>query len=346
MSTITTRKLRTIITRLKEPRRVASYIGTHLAYLLKLNRVPCTPPRIDLEPNNTCNLRCHHCQVTHWSKPAAHMDMPAFNRVLSQFPGLISIKLQGMGEPLLNRELVNMLREGERRGIGMEFFSNGTVLSHEHRDQLLTLDNTRIIISVDGATAETFESIRVGSSFEKVVENVRQLVKSRGSRRYPAVSLATVITGRNLQEVPAIVRLAAELRVDHLTLQTSLTDWGKKEINDYNESIRVRLESGEMTAILNEARRVAAELNVDLRIFTQDYYSRKNKCPWPWKRAFIAANGDVVPCCIIADADTMKMGNVFEESFSEIWNSGKYRELRRRIRKHELYDFCKNCYVD
>lgn len=346
MSRITIRKLRTIITKLKEPKRVAHFLGTHLAYLLKLNRVPFTPPRIDLEPNNTCNLRCRHCQVTYWSKPAVHMDMPAFNRVLSQFSGLLSIKLQGMGEPLLNRELVAMLREGERRGISMEFFTNGTVLSHEHTVQLLKLNKTRIIISVDGATAETFESIRVGSSFEKVIGNVRELVKSRGNSRYPEVSLATVITGRNLHEVPAIVRLAGELRVDHLTLQTSLTDWGKKEINDYNKSIRVKLESGDMTDILNEARRVAAELNVDLRIYTQDYYSRKNKCYWPWKRAFIAANGDVVPCCIIADADTMKMGNVFEQSFAEIWNSPKYRELRRRIRNHELYDFCKKCYID
>jgi radical SAM protein with 4Fe4S-binding SPASM domain len=340
------RKLRTIITKLKEPRRVANYFGTQIGYLLKLSKVPFTPPRIDLEPNNTCNLRCRHCQVTYWSKPAVHLDMPAFKRVLGQFPGLLSIKLQGMGEPLLNRELVAMLREGERRGISMEFFTNGTVLSHEHKAQLLALNRTRIVISVDGATAETFESIRVGSSFEKVIGNVRELMESRGNRRYPEVSLSTVITGRNLHEVPAIVKLAGQLKVDYLSLQTSLTDWGKEEINEYNKSIRVRLESGVMTDILNEARRVAAEFNVDLRIYTQDYYSRKNKCTWPWKRVFIAANGDVVPCCIIADADTMKMGNVFEQSFAEIWNSPKYRELRRRIKNHELYEFCKKCYID
>jgi len=339
-------RLRKIAFTLRDPRRVSTHFGTRLAYRLKLLKVPFLPPWMDIEPNNTCNLRCGHCQVPHWSKPAACLDEKSFARILDQLPGLVGVKLQGMGEPLLNRSLMTMLREGERRGLRMEFFSNGTVLSAEHADQLRLLHNTRIVFSIDGATAETFESIRAGGCLAKVVDNVRKLVERRGNNRKPSIAVATVITAKNLHEVPAIVRLAKEIGVDDLSVQTSLTDWGKKELEAHNKAIRVRLESTEMTAILNEARRVAAEVNIKLHIYTQDYYSRKNKCNWPWQRAFIAANGDVVPCCIIADADIMKMGNVFEQSFAEIWNSPKYRELRHRIKNHKLYDFCKHCYVD
>jgi len=346
MSSAPIRKLRTIITKLKEPRRVANYIGTQLAYLLKLTRVPFTPPRIDLEPNNTCNLRCRHCQVTHWSKPAVHLDMPAFNRVLDQFPGLLSIKLQGMGEPFLNRELVAMLREGEKRGISMQFITNGTVLDPTAAGQLLTLQRTHIGFSLDGATAETFQSIRTGASFDKVVANIRELTRRRGKRIYPMISVTAVVTSINLHEIPALVRLAKELGVDSINLQTALTNWGKQEMDDYNETIRVSPGSAQVDAVFREAVRIAGEIHIDLHIWREDFYTQLNKCPWPWKRAFVAANGDVVPCCILADSDTIRMGNVFEQSFAEIWNSPQYRDFRYRIKSHRLHDFCKNCYQD
>ncbi len=49
---------------------------------------------------------------------------------------------------------------------------------------------------------------------------------------------------------------------------------------------------------------------------------------------------------ILADADTVKMGNVFEQDFATIWNDAPYRTLRQQIRDHQLPEFCKNCYSD
>ena len=339
-------KISRILGKLKNPWRIASYAGVQAAFFFKSSRVPLPPPRIDLEPNNTCNLRCRHCQVTHWAKPAAHLNLPAFTRILSQFPGLLSIKLQGMGEPFLNRELVEMLQEGERRGISMQIISNGTIFNPATAGNLLALTKTHICFSLDGATAETFEAIRIGASFSKVVSNIREFVRMRGSRPYPMISVTTVVTSTNLHEIPALVRLCKELGVDSLSLQTALTNWGKQNLGDYNETIRVSPESEQVDAIFQESRRIARENHFELKIWNEDYYTKKNKCPWPWKRAFVAANGDVVPCCILADADIIKMGNVFEQNFAEIWNSPIYRDFRERIRSHRLHEFCKNCYRD
>jgi pyrroloquinoline quinone biosynthesis protein E len=272
--------------------------------------------------------------------------MPDFNRILAQFPGLLSIKLQGMGEPLLNRELVDMLREGEKRGISMQFITNGTVLDPSLAGQLLDLKRTHIGFSLDGATAETFESIRTGASFDKVVANIRELTRRRGKHVYPLISVTAVVTRHNLHEIPVLVRLAKELGVDSINLQTALTNWGKQEMDHYNETIRVSPQSEQVDAVFREAKRIAGEIHIDLHIWREDYYTKRNKCPWPWKRAFVAANGDVVPCCILADSDTIKMGNLFEQSFAEIWNSQPYRDFRHRIKSHRLHDFCKNCYRD
>jgi radical SAM protein with 4Fe4S-binding SPASM domain len=78
-------------------------------------------------------------------------------------------------------------------------------------------------------------------------------------------------------------------------------------------------------------------------VYRPEWLWAKAVCPWPWTGAFIAANGDVVPCCRVSDPDTVCMGNVFEESFARIWNSREYQSLRDRLRNHDPPGFCINC---
>ena len=84
------------------PVRLFNYIAVKLVYRLGWIRAPFLPVTIDIEPNNTCNFRCPHCQVPYWSKPAAFLDAERLARILRQLPRLVRIKLQGMGEPLFD----------------------------------------------------------------------------------------------------------------------------------------------------------------------------------------------------------------------------------------------------
>ncbi|MDD4858005.1 MAG: radical SAM protein, partial [Candidatus Krumholzibacteria bacterium] len=193
------------------PMRLLNYIAIKLVYRLGWSRVPFLPVTIDIEPNNTCNLQCPHCQVPHWSKPAGYLTIERFAAILKQVPGLVRVKLQGMGEPLLNRELIGMLEAGEARGISMAFISNGSTCTQEMADALVRLHDTEITFSLDGASKETFEKIRVGGSFERVIGNIRRLIGTRGAKRSPAVFGWTLATKDNLHELSEIVRLAREL---------------------------------------------------------------------------------------------------------------------------------------
>jgi radical SAM protein with 4Fe4S-binding SPASM domain len=102
----------------------------------------------------------------------------------------------------------------------------------------------------------------------------------------------------------------------------------------------------ELDGQLTKAKAEAERFALPLEIKTEDKYSRDERCRWPWKSAYIASNGDVVPCCIFADADVVNMGNVFEKDFATLWSSEKYQGLRRRIREYDLPTYCKGCYVD
>ena len=324
------------------PLSACNHIVRDLARMLGMTHVSALPLTLDIEPNNYCNFSCDHCQVTHWSKPKTNLDLEGLTRILNQFPGLHQIKLQGMGEPLLNKALLPMLALAERRGIKTVSFSNGSVMSERVLNGLLDT-KTSITFSIDGATADVFERIRVGSSFDQVVANIGKL-SSRREGHPKLLRAYAVVTKHNVMELPAIVRLVAGLKLDSLAFQLSLNSWGKEEMENLIAPQRAYdLDvTGKQVAL---AKMEAERLGLPLTI-AEDRFSRKKKCRWAWTSAYIASNGDVVPCCVLADSDTAKLGNLFEEDFSKIWNGSRYRELRRQIRDHDLPEYCKNCYVD
>lgn len=329
----------------KDPFKTINFVGITIGYFLKLKKIPFLPINIDIEPNNNCNLMCHHCQVSHWHKNVVHLDIESYKYILDQFPNLLSVKLQGMGEPFINKRLLDMMKEGERRGISIQITSNGTIYNKLISDQLVQLKKSYICFSIDGATSETHETIRKGSKFDVILDNIQDLIKRRGLNQYPRISIWAVITNQNIHEIQEIVKLAKTLNVDFINIQSSLTSWGKKNIDEYNKTIRIK-KSSKLDDILSETKEVAKSNKIKLNIHGTIGYSIKKPCHWPWMSTYIAANGDIIPCCILADSDTFKIGNIFEENFSEIWNSKKYQDLRGCIRSHDIPEFCRGCYVD
>jgi radical SAM protein with 4Fe4S-binding SPASM domain len=334
----------------KYPSKLASHTMLEVARLWQWNKVPALPSTLDIEPINQCNFRCPHCQVTHWNKAKTRLDVDSLAQLLDQFPNLLRVKLQGMGEPLLNKELLPMLELLEKRRIKTAIVSNGSVMTDTVKEKLLEL-STDINFSIDGATQEVFESVRVGSSFKRVIDNIRKLTTARQEKPLEArpkgklIAARTVVTKQNIHQLADIVRLVSDLGLDTLTFQLIMTSWGKATMEEINSQKRVT-EAAELEAQVSKAKQEAERVGLPLFIRNDDKYSCKNKCGWPWKSAFIASNGDVVPCAILADSDTVKMGNVFEEDFETIWNSEKYQELRRQHREHDLPEYCKNCYLD
>lgn len=320
--------------------------GIRIAYGLQLSRVPFLPVSLDIEPNNTCNFRCGHCQRTHWDKPQRYLSIEEFEGIIRQFPNLASVKIQGMGEPLMNESLMKMLESGEMAGLAMTFFTNGMLCSDKTARKLVRRNDLLISFSVDAATPELFQKIRIGGDIQKIRTNIKNIVKLRGQCKQPEIRIWTVIMRENLRELSQIVLLAKEAGVDSIAMQPFVTGWGKASMEAVVAPMRVQVSEEDVGRAIDAARRTATGCGIKLEIMDCVLRSSKNPCDWPWRSAFIAVNGDVLPCCQIADAAVVKMGNIFEQSFKEIWNNKAYRALRRQIRNHDLPEFCKPCYGD
>jgi sulfatase maturation enzyme AslB (radical SAM superfamily) len=90
------------------PAKLAHHVVLEVARYFQWSKIPALPSILDVEPINQCNFRCPHCQVTHWNKAKTRLDVDGLTKLLDQFPKLLRVKLQGMGEPLLNKELLPM----------------------------------------------------------------------------------------------------------------------------------------------------------------------------------------------------------------------------------------------
>jgi len=150
----------------------------------------------NFEVTNSCNLSCTICPVNHGMKrPRARLDLAAFERFLARNPELEFVLLFQWGEPLLVRELPDMIAAASERGIRTMITTNGTLLTEEWCRRLLDSGLTRLTMSVDGDPI-SHEEIR-GVPLEPLRQNLLRLRRMRDERGSPmGIDVSMVVNPR------------------------------------------------------------------------------------------------------------------------------------------------------
>jgi len=320
---------------------------------------PRLPRELQVEVTGACNLRCAMCLVRYrepLDRHTASLGFERFKALVDAMPELETVTLQGLGEPLMAPDLFRMLEYGAARGLQMGFNTNATLLTRATAERLVAAGLAWLHVSVDGATAATYESIRDGSRFAKVERNVRGLVtlmRERGAER-PRLSLVFVAMRRNLHELPDVVRLAADwgipvLRVQNLSHSFSDTDpaGAYREIREFAEAEALwQSPSAADVALFDEARAVATGLGVSLRLPDLDEPPRPAGgpgCDWPWRSAYVRQDGRVQPCCMLMGGDRAILGDLGTTSFPAIWRGDGYEAFRAALGTESPPDVCRGC---
>jgi len=306
------------------------------------------PYKIDIEPTTRCNLNCIFCQVPGWSRShIKDLSLDDFKNIINKFPYLKLVKLQGMGEPFLNQELLAMIDFCNQQGIYSTIYNNGTALNEVIIKELFKSPPLFLIFSLDTPNRETYKIIRGKDMFKKVVENIKLAIFNRNLNALNTkIKIWCVLNKYNFDEIDNLVRLAKDLGVDSIAIQTKLTFFGKTELEKKNESITINAFSKEITDNLDKTIELAKNINQDIEIYKGDYFSENKPCTFIKYHTYVSVEGEIVPCCIIADPKIISMGNIHNvNSINDIWNNKDYRNLRRDIYENRLPSFCKNCYV-
>ena len=322
---------------------------------------PPLPRQLQVEVTGACNLRCRMCLVSYrpaLGKTSGSMGFETFKALVDELPDLEVVTMQGLGEPLLAPDFFPMLEYLAERGIRMGFNTNGTLLTRDKAERLVRLGVEWLHVSVDGATAGTYEDIRHRSNFELVKRNVGGLVevmRELGSDK-PELEIVFVAMRRNLHELADVVRMTADwgipkLWVQNLSHSFSDTDpaGSYREIREYaaEEALWIGPDE-EVVAVFEEARRLADELGVAIRLPRVEEPARPRQlgtpgCGWPFDSAYVTHDGKVQPCCAVMGADRAVLGDARADGFAHVWASDDYRTFREQLLTDEPPDVCRGC---
>ena len=321
------------------------------------------PTFVQIEPVGQCNLSCLMCPVnlrTDRPNDGAPSFMPfdRFVSLLDQFPGLKELHLQGLGEPMMHPRFFEMVALAAERGIAVSCNSNFTLVNDARAERCVTSGLQGLNLSLDGATADTYEAIRTGAKFERVLANIRRLqeVRSRLRSGTPNLTITVVVMRRNLEELADLVRLAHDLGIRSVFVQHLGQDFTEASLHPSYRPLHAFVKQESLSiqdrpaidAAFSRARLAAADLGINLRLPRLDPAAEPAKgrrCDWPWKGAYFTYQGYAVPCCMIATPDRAHFGNAFDRSLSDVWNSPEADSFRRRLESDNPPDLCAACSV-
>jgi len=271
------------------------------------------PIHLDVESTSICNLKCKFCAGTYEKYSYGFIPLELYKRIVDEGSdkGLYSIKLNFRGEPLLHPQIDTLVAYAKKKGIIDVFFNtNATLLTGDICKKLIDSGLDRLIISFEGVSKSTYETTRVGASFEKVVDNVRRFYGLR----------------EKLNSIRPLIRLQT---VDI------------KQAKDYLQSYKIFWEkyADEITCI---------DQRDEICDYSQ-MRSDTWECPYPWRRLCITWDGNVLTCPFVTKSENkyirQELGTLKEESIEHIWLGQAMQNIRENHLNKTSYKIepCKYC---
>jgi radical SAM protein with 4Fe4S-binding SPASM domain len=319
------------------------------------------PTCLYLEVTNECNLTCKTCPLTYGRVEApALLTLDKVRFLVSQFPSATRMVLHGIGEPLLNRELPQIIGYLKAAGKYVLFNSNATLLNVRWQQALIDSQLDEYRVSLDATTPESYAEVRGKPMFPLILNNLENFMalKKRLGALKPRVSLWLTGLKETLAELPDFLRIAHRLGIEEVYLQRLVywQDDNDEKLASPDQSLFQNLRAEE-EAIIQASEVLARQLGLRFEASgattpAQSILQAGDTRPWarcmrPWTVMYITANGSVFPCCIAPfsaeSLPSITLGNAFEEPLATIWNNARYQQFRRALLSDDPHHCCRGC---
>lgn len=294
--------------------------GWHLA--LQREQVRSWPAVLKVDISPLCSLRCSYCvHADAADSPALggqsfnagqRMSVAQFQRIVDEVKGKTAmVSLFYLGDPLMHRDLDELCAIAARADLNTHVSTHFSyALSDDRIRRLVTSGLSHLTVCVDGMTQQNYERTRIGGRLDRVLDNLRRVcqVRKELGRSFPKVEVQFLRFAHNLHELDAARALSRE--------------WGVDQFTDFPGTL------DNCTSFDPGGR----------DLYTPKPNTLLPQCFMPYVVMVIKFNGDVIPCCYhrlgeqyVGGKDARVIGNVFQTSVREVWNSPAYRLLRRMV---------------
>jgi MoaA/NifB/PqqE/SkfB family radical SAM enzyme len=306
------------------------------------------PKQIEIEVTTACNLKCVICEHTYWKEKAQNMTYGQFLQIMKQFPTLHWVCMTGIGSSFLNKDYMKMLEYLKKvKKSYVEFFDSFYMFDEELSYKCVELGIDKIWVSIDSPKKETYEKIRVGASFDKVVYNIKKLIEAKKRLKSPIPELwfHFIINKYNVKELFDFVDFVSEFDKMERGLSKSVLYFTNLLKFDEVNEIFVTIDNNKVKEIENYCRKRKV-----LYVFNQNIICNKpmSYCT-KWTQPFILVTGHIQPCCAINEANARQYQikhsfmNVFEDDFRKFWKSDKMKMFLKNLKSNKMNEICRYC---
>ncbi len=270
-----------------------------------------------LEFVNRCNLTCGMCYIANHTFKKATLGLDQIKKLIDEAIqyGKTGLLLGVGSEGLLYRDIRKVIEYARSGGImDILLMTNGTLVTEDFSKFVIEQQVSRVCISVDAATPETYEKVRGKDELEKLENNIRTLAetKKRLQSALPVIRLSFCVTEDNRHEQMAF-REKWESVVDYL-------DYQKLADNSY----------------------VGREDESPVKELIADEDGTKPFCTKPFGYLNVWSNGDISPCCNF-HGKSLVFGNIETDTLEDVYNGEKMAALREEMLSGEVNKTCLTC---
>jgi radical SAM protein with 4Fe4S-binding SPASM domain len=313
------------------------------------------PVIANIEITTYCNLKCQFCARSQLKKSNKHMSFDSFCNILAVLPNIYKIVLVGLGETLMHPQIVDFIKHAKTLKKKVGLVTNAMLLNRGVSEQLLDAGLDSIAFSIDGFDEKLSSLVRKGTDFNKVIKNIKEFVEISNSTRKISKAVFSAVSTETVSNLKDLIERVTELGVDVLML----SDINFKANLDHTlwKNINEELEETVKKAISYAFSKNLPVLSVHgleefgLEKRYQDFlmippgqlYQRSTNHTWcfsPWQTIPIDVDGNITLCDCQPD---FVIGNLFQDSFSNIWNGEALKKYRTEMLSQNPPEACKIC---
>ena len=295
-----------------------------------------------LELTNSCNMNCVMCGRNFAEFKPYYLPLEIVEYFRPFFNIIEEVTLMGWGEPTIHPCFTTILEILDQYDVRKYFLTNGKLLN-DLKKAIFDFHVDILRVSVNGATPETNDTARKGSSLKEITEVLSEIAAIKKERGFPFPYLGFVmcLQRSNLQEFPALIDLAAKIGLNNCkgVFLTAFDDELADEVLYYC--------ADEVRSVFDIAQRkaAAAGINLDLpHIPGSDPAGTKNHtdCTVCWRDLFVGADTYLRPC-MSYNGHLFKLDT--SKDFFEIWNAPEYQHLRACVNDEgKMPHCCSRCF--
>jgi radical SAM protein with 4Fe4S-binding SPASM domain len=306
----------------------ASKRGDLLDYVVPLTRLTS----LQVEVSSSCNLQCPQCFQYAGGHTRGFFTKDLWDkRVRPVLAQLGNIHLVGIGEPLLCKDFFSFVQDAVRQDIAVHTTSNLQLVDEGFAEKIVLSGIRNLSFSCDGASAATYESIRVKGRFRKLERSLEMINRQKGRHNspFPVLILNFGAMRRNIEELPSVVEFARKHNVGQIIAYHDVMY--VPELKEESLYHCQELSDQKFT----EAKRLADKYRIEMffpGLFSHPikYTGKSPYCGYPGSHLYIYSDGRVGPCCMDFP-DRYILGDINGSSLEEVWNSTPILKLRNEL---------------